>query len=468
MLGSVALGRRLSTLPSRLSNATTEFSVFHLSCSPHPPPPPTPTHSKRTTLTLSSLLSSFPSQIHVRDVLTLNLHNPASSRSTAAILPRGSATLIHVGHVKAVSTSTSAYLFDAGRPEVQLLSHTLDRAIQGADQETPFELIVLEEILRDVCDTYHRRVRLYQPVVAGVLDGVSNDVDLGVHRLVPLKDSLGAFEMDVKGVMGCIVEILGSDEDMTALLLTHRQSDPTLHQAVELLLEDYNRQLHQTLSEIHYLQKRVQTTQELMTISLDSYRNRMINMNVHLSIAAVCLGVCTTVAGYFGMNLSSGMEEDPWAFWPVVGASSALGAGIYGSCASYLSGGRVRDLANERAMEVQAVTGVLGDMGSLDYAVKRVIEEKEVRERYPVPVAGDGDLGMAKEEFREMMKRGRGGKDVTDAELELIFHILDSSGDGVLEPSEFSKLNLQRGKGRTDDKDDKDDHDEIQPNPYQP
>lgn len=74
--------------------------------------------------------------------------------------------------------------------------------------------------------------------------------------------------------------------------------DPRFHQAVELLLEDYNRQLQTILSEIHYLQKRVQSTQELVAMSLDAYRNRMIRMNLNLSVAAVCLATCTTAAGF--------------------------------------------------------------------------------------------------------------------------------------------------------------------------
>ena len=86
---------------------------------------------------------------------------------------------------------------------------------------------------------------------------------------------------------------------------------------------------------------------------MDSYRNRMIRMNVHISIATMCLGVCTTVAGYFGMNLTHGLEEHTTAFNSTVVASGLGGIMLYASCHSYLSGSWMRERARDRAREVQ-------------------------------------------------------------------------------------------------------------------
>ena len=51
-------------------------------------------------------------------------------------------------------------------------------------------------------------------------------------------------------------------------------------------------------------------------------------MNLKLAIASVCLSTCTAIAGYFGMNLVSGLEEHASAFFMTVTGSAGLGPGV--------------------------------------------------------------------------------------------------------------------------------------------
>jgi len=143
------------------------------------------THAASTTTHLKQLLSapkSTDASIHIRDLLTLAITppgTPTSRKNAPAILPRGTAVLINFGHVKAITWSSRALLFSPHKPAIQLLSSHLntllsDRHASGvdhveADSEDYFELVLLEEVLRDVCDTWHRRCKLYSPVVEGVL-----------------------------------------------------------------------------------------------------------------------------------------------------------------------------------------------------------------------------------------------------------------------------------------------------------
>jgi hypothetical protein len=64
-------------------------------------------------------------------------------------------------------------------------------------------------------------------------------------------------------------------------------------------------------------------------INLDNYRNRIIYINLHLSMFGVGLALATTVAGVFGMNLTSGLEEHPSLFWTTSAASVGLAAAVY-------------------------------------------------------------------------------------------------------------------------------------------
>ncbi|GMH83429.1 hypothetical protein TrST_g434 [Triparma strigata] len=506
--GNITFFRSLTTTTTpfaRVGRSSNQlYSVIHVRSDPVAPPNSNFTSFKADKVVhVGEILRRSPStnsHIHVRDLLALNIQSKdqqnhtidyrTTRKESAIILPRASALLINFGHVKAISWKDEAFLFDSFRPDVQLFSQYLDRTLLGASERegqapapmssmdepkevgyggrgvfegdereedvyvrNDFELTFLEGVLREVCDTWHRRIRLYRPVVDGVLGSVSSEVDAesGMHRLVPLKDSLQLFEMEVSGAIKCLVGLLENDEDMLGLLLTekhlaekeNKEIDPELHGVVELLLEDYNRQLDQILQEITYLQRRVQTKQELVAISLDSYRNRMIRMNVHIGIATMCLGICTTVAGYFGMNLTHGLEEHETAFMTTVVASGLGGAILYAGCHSYLSGSWMRERARGRAEEVLSVTGVLSHMNSLDYAVKRVIELKE-QSNDPEK---DNEL-ISRPVFEKLLRSGRAGGKVTKGELDLIYEILDHTGDGVLEHSEFDMLDFELRKNQ--------------------
>ena len=61
----------------------------------------------------------------------------------------------------------------------------------------------------------------------------------------------------------------------------------------------------------------IQATQELLTISLDNHRNRLIQLNVTLAMLSCGVAMSTTITSMFGMNLSSGLEHHPSAFFMV-------------------------------------------------------------------------------------------------------------------------------------------------------
>lgn len=276
--------------------------------------------------------------IHVRDVLSLSIQSRQQqnsksgsidhSRKEHLIIPRGDALLLKLGHVKAVCWRDEALLFDSHRPDVQRLATDLDDVLQHAAMNDPdpdapllinhppppsthFELLFLESVLRELCDSWHRRLRLYRPVVSGLLSqaGLDVDAEISMHQLIPLKDGLEQFNMEVDGARRCVTDLLNNDDDMLALLLTERHYasqnnkplDPNLHDIVELLLEDYSRQLNAIHQEIAYLLRSIHNKQKVIALSLDSYRNRLVYMNVHLAVASVGLSVCSCTAGFLGM-----------------------------------------------------------------------------------------------------------------------------------------------------------------------
>ena len=168
----------------------------------------------------------------------------------------------------------------------------------------PFEIIFLEEVLKEACTTWNRRILIYEPIVNAFISKFSDEEmhsQSGMHRLVPIKDSLQNFELQVQQGVECLTDLLKNDEDMVGLLLTEQANNKRIHGksskidihrhvSVELLLEEYYRQLHHLLQEIQYLIRRVDSQQFLVTISLDTFRNRLIRTNLYMSVVAVALG----------------------------------------------------------------------------------------------------------------------------------------------------------------------------------
>uniref|UniRef100_A0A7S4QR36 Magnesium transporter n=1 Tax=Ditylum brightwellii TaxID=49249 RepID=A0A7S4QR36_9STRA len=450
---------------------------------------------KYTEMTLSEILKDSPS-IHIRDLFALNLTSQCevpflpsvggkekesvtvggektdvalfsrksslSKRAGSVILPRGEEVVMSIGTVRAVIGKDSAFLLDAHKPSIKVLAEelseiftykmkealenstgqnlTLDTQynVRATYMTEPFELVFIEEILRDACDTFNRRIRLYEPIVDSLLDRVSNEVfsESGVHRLVPIKDSLQEFEMTVKQGLDCLKHLLDNDEDMLGLLLTEgaaaRSKGQNLqlkkHESVELLLEEYARQFNGILQEIHYLLQRVQSKQELVALSLDGYRNRMIRMNLYMSIAAVGLATSTTVAGYFGMNLVSGMEESGVAFQYVIVSTTLASLGIFGGSLSYISGSRMKKRAMGRLEEIEAIKGALSDMNALDYAAKSMIQN---------------ETPMCRTDFKQKLLEGRkynNARQLKDDEVDLLFDVLDKNMDGNIYMEDFSAI----------------------------
>jgi len=161
-----------------------------------------------------------------------------------------------------------------------------------------------------------------------------------------------------------------------------------------------------------------------MSISLDVHRNRMSRMNVHLGIGAVSLGVCTTVAGYFGMNLTipAYLLDMPHGFVGVTLASLAAAAMLHAVCVQWLAGYSMKKRARLRFAEIQALQNMLRDMDLVDFALK----------------SAQGASTLSRDEFRQALESVAHTRQITDLEVDVLFRSLDSSGDGLLQPSEFN------------------------------
>jgi magnesium transporter len=384
-----------------------------------------------------------------RDLVSLDLSSTAQDhfgrrykrqRPMTAILPRTDSILLSFGNVRAVAGRDDIFVLDAHTKIAKSFAKDLSRALKSAtpDRSTgandPPELIFLETVLKDTVDTYFRRIQLFEPIVDDFVSRVANEVfsDSGVHQLVPLKDSLQSFELQVKQSLQCLEGLLNNDEEMLDLLVTEqveaRQSgipvDIKRHQHVEMMLGVYARQMNNILQEIDYLLKRVESKQEFVSLALAGYRNRLVRMNVNIAIVGVSTGITTTIAGLFGMNLIHGFEESPFAFAATTGCSTGLAVMVAAMYFNFISGSAMQKLAAERLAENETLSHALSDMVALDYAVKKMMR---------------GNVTLSKNEFTKLLIEARLSRTVSKKEVNLLFQLLDVDNSKELSLQDFDQ-----------------------------
>jgi magnesium transporter len=372
-------------------------------------------------------------------------------RTLSVILPRETPThciIMAFGNVRAVAGSKSVYILDAHKLPVKDFAQELAVVFRNCTNNggfvpaEPCELIFLEEALRETVDTFQRRLRLFEPIVDRFLQRVANEVysDTGVHQLVPLKDSLRSFQITTQQSLDCLTSLLNDDDSMLGLLLTEQEEaaqsgkpvDFTRHEHVEVLLGVYARQLYNINLEVQYLLGRLQSKQEFVALALASYRNRMVRMNVHISIVGLSMAIGTVMSSFFGMNLINGLESHPNAWYYVVTTSTLTGLFVSMISLNYLSGGTMRKRTAQRLEENETLAGALSDMSALDYTLKATLNRGE---------------RLTKDDFRRIWNKAARAHDrmpdqfndgvVPAKEVDLLFEVFDNVKDGFIGEDDF-------------------------------
>ena len=157
---------------------------------------------------------------------------------------------------------------------------------------------------------------------------------------------------------------------------------------------------------------------------LDHQRNRVLRVNLLISIASLGGIISTLPAAFFGMNLDSGMEDLPGVFWPVVQGSVTTGLVCAGLMYTYYKIGPKRKYT-ARLQDMRSLRDLLSyHMDDLDAIIEAVRAKGSV----------------TKKEFTEVVANAVRGKPMSKEEIALLFRVFDANRDAVLELSELMKL----------------------------
>lgn len=143
----------------------------------------------------------------------------------------------------------------------------------------------------------------------------------------------------------------------------------------------------------------------------------MIRMNVYLSIAGIGIGTSTAVAGFYGMNLISGLEESPTAFANVIFITTSIGMLIGAGCVSYISGPSMRKRTLDKVKELTLINNSLSRMNAIDYAMKYMVQKNQ---------------SLNKEEFTKKIREIQPSSRIDNEEIDLLFNAFDITKDDII------------------------------------
>ncbi|XP_019173785.1 PREDICTED: magnesium transporter MRS2-4-like isoform X2 [Ipomoea nil] len=237
-------------------------------------------------------------------------------------------------------------------------------AVEGLQEELPFEFQVLEVALEVVCTYLDSSVAELERDAYPVLDELAKSVSTrNLEHVRSLKSNLTRLLARVQKVRDEIEHLLDDNEDMAHLYLTrkwiHNQQPealllgttasnainpvvPNLRRLssirsgsfvsnflnddvedLEMLLEAYFMQLEGTRNKILSVREYIDDTEDYVNIQLDNQRNELIQLQLILTIASFAIAVETLVAGWFGMNIHCVLYDIDGIFWPFVGGMTA-------------------------------------------------------------------------------------------------------------------------------------------------
>ncbi|KAF7338765.1 Magnesium transporter [Mycena sanguinolenta] len=249
------------------------------------------------------------------------------------ILIRKEAFLVNILHIRALVKADTVILFDTfGSADSRLHSvflYHLEHNLKTKGSGLPYEFRALESILLSVLSALEAEMVFIRNLVGGLLAEMEDNIDHDrFKRLLHYSRRLASFQNRAKLIEEALEEVLGQDDDLTAMYLTDKKNDILRelhdHEDLEVLLESFSKQAEEIVNEAENIETNVQSTQEIVELILDSNRNALLALDLKVSIITMGIGSGAMVAGLFGMNLMSHVETHPWAFYGMTGFATAL------------------------------------------------------------------------------------------------------------------------------------------------
>ena len=139
------------------------------------------------------------------------------------------------------------------------------------------------------------------------------------------------------------------------------------------------------------------------------YRNRIIRMELNITMAGCAIAMTTAVAGLFGMNvpIPLGLDRDAGAFALVSGASLLLGAGAFGVAYGVVHQGWWG--RGRRIDDIHALHCLLEDMSAIEFTLASLSQPRAARRlaaERGAALPSPRNVRVMRSEFKQLLASG--------------------------------------------------------------
>ncbi|CAM6120466.1 unnamed protein product [Calypogeia fissa] len=418
--------------------------------------------------------------VHPRDVDLLSGSTFIPQRATIAV--QRDKVLVRMENVRAIVYKDHVLLFDAHHPRVategvfvspgrlkesssphrardafaESLAQQSKEISDDVSDPMPFHLRVMESLLEETSNCFHQKVDRLKLGVEKVLHELTKDVSMGgLQILLPLRRAVTEIEHDVRDAHQAIDQVLGSDETLQALCLvgddgsrpsrlsssgvepnqhskweggpqsSHNKEDRIhrLRQAAVDMLLTYQREVDDAGGVLEELRKGIEAAQEVWELGLDTTRNRIIRMDLYISILMCSITIAALPAAFFGMNLPSGFEVHSTLFYWVVGGATAGSVMMLGGLTVAIKvWPKIAD--KRRTQDLAGLLNLLRHLDSVDDIVEAVTREVNTKK-------------VTRKQFEEILKSHHVAQFMRQKERDLIFSMIDTNRNEVIDAEDM-------------------------------
>lgn len=287
------------------------------------------------------------------------------TNSMPSLLVREQAILLNLGSLRAIAMHESVLVFDynrkGGKAFLKALLPRLNAKDINGGPAMPFELEVVEAALLSRIQRLERKLMNVEPRVVALLEVLPNrltadlleELRLSKQALVELGSRAGALKQMLLDlledpheirricVMGrnCIVR--RGNNDLECSLPLEKQIAEEEEEEIEMLLENYLQRCESCHGHAERLLDSAKEMEDSIAVNLSSRRLEVGRVELLLQVGTFCIAVGALVAGIFGMNLKSYLEEHLFAFWLTTAGIIVGGVAAFFIMYSYLRARRI-------------------------------------------------------------------------------------------------------------------------------
>ncbi|XXG86066.1 hypothetical protein AAC387_Pa11g1039 [Persea americana] len=282
------------------------------------------------------------------------------TNSMPSLLVREQAILLNFGSLRAIAMQERVLVFDynrkGGKAFLESLLPRLNPNNINGGPCMPFELEVVEAALLSRIQRLEQKLMDLEPRVAALLEVLPNrltanileQLRLSKQTLVELGSRAGSLKqmlLDILEdpheirricVMGKNCTVQKVTNDLECAVPIEKQIAEEEEEEIEMLLENYLERCESCHGQAERLLDSAREMEDSIAVNLSSRRLEVSRVELLLQVGTFCVAVGALVAGIFGMNLKSYLEEHVLAFWMTTAGIIVGGVAAFFLMYSYL------------------------------------------------------------------------------------------------------------------------------------